>query len=208
VVFGTGCFWGTEKGFWRFPGVHSTAVGYCAGFTPNATYEEVCSGQTGHNEVVQVVYDPSAISFVDLLRQFWESHDPTQGMGQGNDMGTQYRSGIYYTSAEQKALAEASKQAYQAALAQAGRKQAITSEILECPAFYYAEDYHQQYLAKPGSRPYCSAQPTGVSLPDAKSWLPAGLEAHLSRLPEAFWAQHAPRPGCVIRAPNAPIQFP
>jgi peptide-methionine (S)-S-oxide reductase len=165
VIFGLGCFWGAERVFWRLPaGVTVTAVGYAAGFTPNPTYEEVCSGRTGHNEVVLVVYDPAKISFEALLKTFWESHDPTQGMRQGNDMGTQYRSGIYVTGEERLALARASKEAYGAALAKAGRRDPITTEILEAPEFYYAEDYHQQYLAKnPGG--YCGLGGTGVSCP-------------------------------------------
>jgi len=207
AVFGTGCFWGTEKGFWRMPGVYSTAVGYCAGYTPNPTYEEVCSGQTGHNETVQVVYDPAAVSFADLLRQFWQSHDPTQGMGQGGDIGTQYRSGVYCTTEAQKELAEASRSAYQTALAAAGRKR-ITTEVLDCPEFYYAEDYHQQYLAKPGNRQYCSAQPTGVPLPPFDDWAPPHLRDHKPKLDDAYWAKHGPKPHCTIAGPNAQIVWP
>lgn len=164
AVFGLGCFWGAERKFWQAgPGVYSTSVGYAAGYTPNPTYEEVCSGQTGHNEVVQVVFDPKQISYADLLKIFWESHDPTQGMRQGNDVGTQYRSGIYVHSAEQRKVAEASLKAYQAALTKAGRGR-ITTEILEAPPFYYAEDYHQQYLAK-NPNGYCGLGGTGVSCP-------------------------------------------
>uniref|UniRef100_A0A7S4B5B9 peptide-methionine (S)-S-oxide reductase n=1 Tax=Chrysotila carterae TaxID=13221 RepID=A0A7S4B5B9_CHRCT len=208
AVFANGCFWGSEKGAWRLPfGIHSTAVGYAAGYTPNPTYEEVCSGQTGHTEAVQVVYDPSKISFVDIMRWFWESHDPSQGMGQGNDRGTQYRSGFYYFDDEQKELLERSKEAYEKAI---GKK--ITTEIKAASdydqVFYYAEDYHQQYLAKPGARPYCSAQPLSIPLPDFESWAPAHLSAHAPKLPKAFWDKHAPTPHCVIRAPHAPIQFP
>ena len=163
VILGLGCFWGAERKFYQTPGVYSTAVGYAAGLTPNPTYREVCSGQTGHNEVVRVVFDPKKISFEALLRVFWESHDPTQGMRQGNDVGTQYRSGIYYTSEAQKRAAEASRDAYQKAL-QAKGFDAITTEILPAPAFYYAEDYHQQYLEKnPGG--YCGLGGTGVSCP-------------------------------------------
>jgi len=208
IVFGNGCFWGTEKAFWRIPGVFSTAVGYCGGYSKNPTYEEVCSGQTGHNEVCRVVYDPSEISFVDLLRLFWQSHDPTQGMGQGNDMGTQYRSGIYCCTPEQKALAESSKDAYGKALVGRGFGP-ITTEIVDCPTFYYAEDYHQQYLAKPGARPYCSAQPSGVSLPPYAEWKPTGeqYEAYTPKLPEAYWDKHAPRPGCTIGFPNKPVSL-
>ncbi|WP_164012578.1 peptide-methionine (S)-S-oxide reductase MsrA [Pyxidicoccus trucidator] len=163
VVLGLGCFWGAERKFYQTPGVYSTAVGYAAGLTPNPTYREVCSGQTGHNEVVRVVFDPKKLSFEQLLRVFWESHDPTQGMRQGNDVGTQYRSGIYYTSEAQKRAAEASRDAYAKAL-QAKGFDAVTTEILPAPAFYYAEDYHQQYLEKnPGG--YCGLGGTGVSCP-------------------------------------------
>lgn len=162
ALFGLGCFWGAERKFWQQPGVYSTAVGYAAGYTPNPTYEEVCTGMTGHNEVVLVVYDPTKISYERLLQVFWESHDPTQGMRQGNDVGTQYRSGIYVFDAEQRAAAERSKAAYQQALTRAGHGE-ITTEILEAPEFYYAEDYHQQYLAKnPGG--YCGIGGCGVSL--------------------------------------------
>jgi peptide-methionine (S)-S-oxide reductase len=163
ALFGLGCFWGAEKAFWQLKGVFSTAVGYAAGFTPNPTYEEVCTGQTGHNEVVRVVFDPQKIGYDALLRTFWESHDPTQGMRQGNDVGTQYRSGIYVYSPEQRRAAEASRAAYQAALAKAGYGR-ITTEILDAPAFYYAEEYHQQYLAK-NPHGYCGLGGTGVSCP-------------------------------------------
>ncbi len=163
AMFGMGCFWGVERRFWQLPGVYSTAAGYAAGLTPNPTYQEVCSGQTGHNEVVQVVFDPGVVSFAELLVQFWEGHDPTQGMRQGNDLGTQYRSGIYVFDEEQRALAEASREAFQRELAGAGYGD-ITTEILSSPPFYYAEDYHQQYLAKnPGG--YCGLGGTGVSCP-------------------------------------------
>lgn len=161
VLFGMGCFWGAERLFWTLPGVYSTAVGYAGGFTPNPTYEEVCSGMTGHAEVVRVVFDPVRISFRELLRVFWESHDPTQGMRQGNDIGTQYRSVIYTTTAAQFAAALASRSAYQEALSRAGRG-AITTEIREAVPFCYAETYHQQYLAKnPGG--YCGLRGTGVA---------------------------------------------
>ena len=164
VVFGLGCFWGAERVFWeKQPGVFTTAVGYAGGHTPNPTYNEVCSARTGHNEVVLVVYRPAEVSFDDLLTLFWESHDPTQGMRQGNDVGTQYRSGIYASSDEQLAAAEASRERYQEALTAAGRGE-ITTEIVRAPEFYYAEDYHQQYLAKnPGG--YCGLGGTGVSCP-------------------------------------------
>jgi len=159
--FGMGCFWGPERRFWQLQGVYTTAVGYAAGTTPNPTYEEVCSGLTGHAEVVRVVFDPATLDYAALLRLFWEGHDPTQGMRQGNDVGTQYRSGIYVHSAPQREAAEASRDAYQAALAADGRG-AITSEILEAEAFYYAEDYHQQYLAK-NPAGYCGVGGTGVT---------------------------------------------
>lgn len=163
IQFGLGCFWGAERKFWQVPGVYTTAVGYAAGFTPNPTYEEVCSGRTGHNEVVLVVFDPAIIELHDLLRVFWESHNPTQGMRQGNDVGTQYRSGIYCYSDEQKILAEETLQQYQEQLREQ-RYDSITTEILPAGPFYYAEDYHQQYLAKnPGG--YCGLGGTGVCLP-------------------------------------------
>jgi peptide-methionine (S)-S-oxide reductase len=164
AMFGMGCFWGAERKFWELgEGIHSTAVGYAGGHTPNPTYEEVCSGRTGHNEVVQVVYDPKKISYEKILKTFWENHDPTQGMRQGNDVGTQYRSGIYaYTPAQRKA-AEASKAMYEQEL-KAQRFDAITTEILDAPPFYFAEDYHQQYLAK-NPRGYCGLGGTGVSCP-------------------------------------------
>jgi peptide-methionine (S)-S-oxide reductase len=163
AVFALGCFWGAERCFWQLPGVYSTAVGYTAGSTPNPTYEEVCSGLTGHTEAVQVVYRPAQVSYATLLRVFWESHDPTQGMRQGNDVGTQYRSGVYTRGAAQHAAALASRAGYQAALAQAGRAE-ISTEIEPAAAFYYAEDYHQQYLAKnPGG--YCGLGGTGVRCP-------------------------------------------
>ncbi len=158
--FGLGCFWGAEKKFWQQEGVYSTAVGYAAGPTPNPTYREVCSGQTGHNEVVQVVFDPKRVSYEALLRIFFESHDPTQGMRQGNDIGTQYRSGIYVHSEAQRAAAVAGLEAYQKRLAEAGYGP-ITTEILDAPPFYYAEDYHQQYLAK-NPDGYCGIGGTGV----------------------------------------------
>lgn len=163
AVFGLGCFWGAERCFWRLPGVYTTAVGYAGGQTPNPTYEEVCSGMTGHAEVVLVVFDPKQVSYDRLLKTFWESHDPTQGMRQGNDVGTQYRSAIYVTTPEQKRLAEASRELFQKALAAAGRG-TISTEIAEAGAFYYAEDYHQQYLAK-NPNGYCGLGGTGVACP-------------------------------------------
>jgi peptide-methionine (S)-S-oxide reductase len=163
AVFGMGCFWGAERLFWQLPGVYSTAVGYAGGYTPNPTYEEVCSGRTGHAEVVLVVYDPAAASYDQLLKVFWENHDPTQGMRQGGDFGTQYRSTIYYVSDAQRAAAGSSRSAYQPALASSGHG-SITTEIEPLREFYYAEDYHQQYLAKnPGG--YCGIGGTGVSCP-------------------------------------------
>jgi peptide-methionine (S)-S-oxide reductase len=163
VVFGMGCFWGAERKFWEAEGVYSTAVGYAGGLTPNPTYEEVCSGLTGHTEVVRVVFDPSRTSFSEMLRIFWESHDPTQGMRQGNDVGTQYRSAIYCSSAAQRELAEASLRLYQEKLSVAGYG-SISTEIRDAPEFYYAEEYHQQYLAK-NPRGYCGLGGTGVGCP-------------------------------------------
>jgi len=163
VVFGLGCFWGAEKLFWQTPGVYTTAVGYAGGFTPNPTYEEVCSGRTGHAEVVLVVFDPKVVTYEELLKVFWENHDPTQGMRQGNDVGTQYRSAIYTTTPAQAAAAEASQKQYASALGDAGYG-AVTTEIREAPEFYYAEDYHQQYLAK-NPNGYCPDHGTGVSCP-------------------------------------------
>jgi len=164
AMFGMGCFWGVERKFWQLDGVFTTAVGYAAGITQNPTYKEVCSGITGHNEVVRVVFDPKVISYEALLRVFWESHDPTQGMRQGNDVGTQYRSGIYVYSESQRKLAEASRDAYEKALKAAGYG-AIATEIIDAPEFYYAEGYHQQYLAKnPGG--YCGLGGTKVCFPE------------------------------------------
>jgi peptide-methionine (S)-S-oxide reductase len=163
AIFALGCFWGAERKFWQLDGVYSTAVGYAGGYTPNPTYREVCSGMTAHAEVVLVVYDPSKIGYTELLKTFWESHDPTQGMRQGNDIGTQYRSAIYYASDDQRRAAEASKEAYQEALTASGYGP-ITTEIAQAPAFYYAEEYHQQYLAK-NPNGYCGLGGTGVSCP-------------------------------------------
>jgi len=163
ALFAMGCFWGAERIFWQAEGVHTTAVGYAAGITPNPSYEEVCSGLTGHAEVVRAVFDPARISYDALLRLFWESHDPTQGMRQGNDVGTQYRSGVYVFSEEQRKAAEASLDVYQARLSQANHG-AITSEMLAAPPFYFAEDYHQQYLAK-NPAGYCGLGGTGVACP-------------------------------------------
>jgi peptide-methionine (S)-S-oxide reductase len=163
AMFGLGCFWGAEKGFWQLRGVYSTAVGYAGGSTPNPTYREVCTGMTGHNEVVLVVFDPKVVSYDELLKHFWENHDPTQGMRQGGDVGTQYRSGIYYFDEQQKQSAERSRDAFQKQLAVA-RFGPITTEIVPAPEFYYAEDYHQQYLAK-NPDGYCGHGGTGVSCP-------------------------------------------
>jgi peptide-methionine (S)-S-oxide reductase len=167
AVFGMGCFWGAERLFWELPGVYSTAVGYAGGFTPNPTYEEVCTGDTGHAEVVRVIFDPRRISYRELLKAFWESHDPTQGMRQGNDIGTQYRSVIYSLSPEQRAAATASLQAYQESLNAAGRGR-ITTEIRDAPPFFYAEEYHQQYLAK-NPEGYCGLEGCGVRFDSAES---------------------------------------
>lgn len=210
-VFGNGCFWGSEKAMWRMPkGIHSTAVGYCAGYTPNPTYNEACSSMTGHTEGVRVVFNPEEISYVDILRMFWESHDPTQYMGQGNDRGSQYRSGVYYFNEDQKRLIEASKEAYEKALG----KGEIRTEIAAASDYdkygglwYFAEKHHQQYLAKPGSRPYCSAQPQGISVPAFESWAPEDLqEKYAPTLPDAFWKKYSPRRGCsIVQADNEPI---
>ncbi len=169
AVFGMGCFWGAEKKFWNVRGVYSTAVGYAGGPTPNPTYREVCTGMTGHNEVVLVVFDPKIVSYDDLLKVFWENHDPTQGMRQGNDVGTQYRSGIYVANEDQRRAAERSRDAFQAQL-NAAKYGPITTEIVPAPEFYYAEDYHQQYLAK-NPDGYCGLGGTGVTCP-------VGIGAH------------------------------
>ncbi|MEU8167646.1 peptide-methionine (S)-S-oxide reductase MsrA [Micromonospora sp. NPDC049004] len=165
AVFGMGCFWGAERLFWTLPGVYTTSAGYAGGITRNPTYEETCSGRTGHAEVVQVVYDPSKITYEDLLKVFWENHDPTQGMRQGNDVGTQYRSAIYTTTDEQRAIAESSRDAFQPIVTRAGKGE-ITTEIAPLGSYYFAEDYHQQYLA-PTKNPngYCNHGPNGLSCP-------------------------------------------
>ena len=163
ALFGMGCFWGAERVFWQAPGVYTTAVGYAAGYTPNPTYEEVCSGRTGHNEVVIAVFDPSITSYDEMLKLFWENHDPTQGMRQGNDVGTQYRSGIYCDSPEQFEAAERTREMFQEVLS-GHRYGPITTEIIDAPEFYYAEDYHQQYLAKVPNG-YCGLGGTGLSCP-------------------------------------------
>ena len=198
AMFGLGCFWGAEKGFWRLPGVVSTAVGYAGGYSPNPTYEEVCSGRTGHTEVVRVVWDRNAIDFSDLLKLFWECHDPTQGMAQGNDTGTQYRSAIYVNSPELLKVANASRDRYQQLL-NANGYGAVTTEIAAGMPFYFAEAYHQQYLARPGSRPYCSARPSGVLLD--------GFEGAEPKLPASVWTHYDwSISHCVLRGDNTPIQ--
>lgn len=197
VLFGCGCFWGAEKGFWRLPGVVTTAVGYAGGSTPDPTYGQVCSGRTGHAEVVRVVWDGDRVGFSDLLKLFWECHDPTQGDGQGNDRGSQYRSAIYVNDLALQRLAEASRERYGHQLAEAGFG-AITTEIRSDVPFHFAEPYHQQYLAKPGSRPYCSAQPTGVRL--------GPFPGSDYRLPAEVWTAYDwTVPHCVLRGDNAPI---
>ncbi|HEY2670494.1 MAG TPA: peptide-methionine (S)-S-oxide reductase MsrA [Rugosimonospora sp.] len=171
AVFGMGCFWGAERLFWRVPGVISTSVGYAGGITPNATYEEVCSGRTGHAEVVEVVYDPTKVAYADLLKVFWENHDPTQGMRQGNDVGTQYRSAIYTTTEEQSAEAQASREAFAPVVKTAGHGE-ITTEIRELGSYYYAEDYHQQYLSDAKNpNGYCNHGPNGMTCPVGVAWV-------------------------------------
>jgi peptide-methionine (S)-S-oxide reductase len=197
ALFGCGCFWGAEKGFWRLPGVVTTAVGYAGGQHPNPTYQQVCSGTTGHAEVVRVVWDRQKLGFADLLKLFWECHDPTQGNRQGNDMGSQYRSAIYVDDPQLLALAQASREAYGELLAATGRA-AITTEIASGQRFHPAEEYHQQYLAKPGSRPYCSAQPSGLLL--------GAFPGADYRLPASVWqAYDWSIPHCVLRGDNQPI---
>ncbi len=199
ALFGCGCFWGAEKGFWRLPGVVTTAVGYAGGPLARPTYQQVCSGATGHAEVVRVVWDQQQVDFSDLLKLFWECHDPTQGDRQGNDRGSQYRSAIYVTSDAQLVQAEASREAYQSLLSAAGFP-AITTEIRRDQPFWFAEPYHQQYLAKPGSRPYCSAQPSGQRL--------GAFPGADYRLDPRVWdfydwsVSH-----CVLRGENAPIRL-
>ena len=200
VLFGCGCFWGAEKGFWRLPGVITTAVGYAGGTVLDPAYQQVCSGRTGHAEVVRVVWSRERVDLSDLLKLFWECHDPTQGDRQGNDRGSQYRSYLSVTTPADLAVAEASREAYGAGLQAAGFG-AITTEIRSGQPLFFAEQYHQQYLAKPGSRPYCSAQPTGVPLgpfPGARYLLP-----------EVVWQSFDwTIPHCVLRGENAPIPLP
>jgi len=204
IVLGNGCFWGSETGFWRMPGMYSTAVVYAGGHTDNPTYESVCSGTTGHAEAVRVAWKPEDLSFVDVMRQFLQSHDPTQVNGQGNDRGTQYRSIVLYTTEDQRRIAECAIAQYET---QIGRDIATTVEPLK--NFYYAEQYHQQYLARPGSRPYCSAMPLGIQLASWEKWVPEDLkEKYAPKLGEDYWAVHAPSPHCVIRQPKTPIEWP
>ena len=197
ALFACGCFWGAEKGFWRLPGVVTTAVGFAGGTVDNPSYNQVCSGRTGHTEVVRVVWSAPAIDFSDLLKLFWECHDPTQGDRQGNDCGSQYRSAIYTTNSRQLDLARASQASYQQALTAKGFG-AITTEIKADQTFFAAEDYHQQYLAKPGSRPYCSAMPSGVPL--------TAFEGSAFKLPKSVWSHYDwTISHCVLRGDNSPI---
>jgi peptide-methionine (S)-S-oxide reductase len=199
VLFGCGCFWGAEKGFWRLPGVITTAVGYAGGTVPDPAYQQVCSGRTGHAEVVRVVWSRERVDLSDLLKLFWECHDPTQGDRQGNDRGSQYRSAIVVSDPADLALAEASREAYGALLQRAGHG-SITTEISAGQRLFYAEPYHQQYLAKPGSRPYCSAQPSGVRL--------GAFAGAAYKLPEVVWQSYDwTLPHCVLRGDNAPIRL-
>ena len=197
VLFGCGCFWGAEKGFWRLPGVVSTAVGYAGGQVENPSYEQVCSGRTGHSEVVRVVLSTTAVDFSDLLKLFWECHDPTQGDRQGNDRGSQYRSAIFTTTDHQAELARASRDWYESELKQQGG-QNITTEIAADQVFFSAEEYHQQYLARPGSRPYCSAMPSGVLL--------GAFKGANYKLPSSVWSHYDWSVShCVLRGDNSPI---
>ena len=197
VLFGCGCFWGVEKGFWRLPGVVSTAVGYAGGQVENPSYEQVCSGRTGHSEVVRVVWSTTAVDFSDLLKLFWECHDPTQGDRQGNDRGSQYRSAIFTTTDHQAELARASRDWYESELKQQGG-QNITTEIGADQVFFSAEEYHQQYLARPGSRPYCSAMPSGVLL--------GAFKGANYKLPSSVWSHYDWSVShCVLRGDNSPI---
>ena len=200
ALFGCGCFWGAEKGFWRLPGVVTTAVGYAGGSTQDPSYDQVCSGRTGHAEVVRVVWDSERVDFSDLLKLFWECHDPTQGNRQGNDRGSQYRSTIFVDDPGLLQLAEASRLRYGTLLAARGFA-AITSEIASGFPLFYAEAHHQQYLAKPGSRPYCSAQPSGLCLDD--------FPGANYRLPASVWSAYDwSVPHCVLRGDNSPIALP
>ena len=199
ILFGCGCFWGAEKGFWRLPGIISTAVGYAGGKKENPSYREVCTGQTGHTEVVRVVWNTNKIDLSDLLKLFWECHDPTQGNRQGNDLGSQYRSAIYTTNKEQLTKAMESKMSYQKELQKNGFGE-ITTEILNDIRFYFAEDYHQQYLAKPGSRPYCSAMPTKVKFNN--------FNGANFKLNEEIWTHYDWQINhCILRGENTPIKY-
>ncbi len=199
AVFATGCFWGSEKAFWRMPGVYTTAVGYAGGHVKNPTYEATCSGSTGHTECVQVVYDPKRIAFADLMAMFLQCHDPTQVNGQGNDHGTQYRSAVFFTLPKQQRIAEAAMKRY---ASQLGRP--IATELKPLDVFYFAEGYHQQHLV--GGRQYCSAQPQGVLLEPAAQWFPKDLlPAEAPKLSARFWEKYAPSPHCVLRDPNTPF---
>mmetsp|Transcript_29551 Transcript_29551/g.82596 ORF Transcript_29551/g.82596 Transcript_29551/m.82596 type:complete len:291 (-) Transcript_29551:55-927(-) len=209
IVVATGCYWGAEKGFWRLPGVYTTAVGYAGGTTKNPTYHETCTGRTGHTEAVLVVWDSTKLGTADILKQFWECHDPTQVNGQGFDTGTQYRSALYWTTEAQKDLAFASKEAYSKALG--NRKIATEMKSLqEAGPFYYAHEEYQQYLARPGARQYCSAQPQGVALPPFDTWAPdeyKGSDKHGNKLPEDFWTKYgsAANPHCTMKSPHEQI---
>eukprot|EP00008_Paramoeba_atlantica_P014114 CAMPEP_0201482038 /NCGR_PEP_ID=MMETSP0151_2-20130828/6283_1 /ASSEMBLY_ACC=CAM_ASM_000257 /TAXON_ID=200890 /ORGANISM="Paramoeba atlantica, Strain 621/1 / CCAP 1560/9" /LENGTH=254 /DNA_ID=CAMNT_0047864505 /DNA_START=133 /DNA_END=897 /DNA_ORIENTATION=- len=211
IVLATGCYWGAEKGFWRLPGVFSTAVGYAGGLVKNPTYQEACTGKTGHAEAVHVVWDPKVISTADILRWFWECHNPTQKDGQGGDTGTQYRSTVFTTSDAQLQLAKASLAAYEKTLAKAtGEERKIYTEVKpldEVGPFYYAHEGYQQYLARPGSRQYCSAEPQDVPLPPFEEWAPKDLADHAPKLGPSFWAKHAPKPHCVLRVPNEKLSY-
>tara|TARA_Y100001968_G_scaffold30830_1_gene23755 strand:- start:6386 stop:7135 length:750 start_codon:yes stop_codon:yes gene_type:complete len=199
ILFGCGCFWGAEKGFWRLPGIISTAVGYAGGEKKNPSYREVCSGLTGHTEVVKVIWDTNKVDLTDLLKLFWECHDPTQGNRQGNDTGSQYRSAIYTTNKNQLNKVIESKKYYQEELIKNGFGE-ITTEIANCINFYFAEEYHQQYLAKPGSRPYCSAMPTKVEFKNFK-----GANFKLN---EKIWSNYNWEIShCILRGENTPIQL-
>lgn len=206
-IFATGCYWGTEKGFWRMPGVLSTAVGYAGGTTPNPTYDETCSGRTGHTEAVMVIYDPTKLSYADLLKQFYESHNPAQKDGQGGDRGTQYRSAIYTYDDEHLLLANASKLSYEKVLGKTIHTE--IKSIKEAGPWYYAHEAFQQYLARPGARQYCSAEPQGKPLPPYEEWKPEGVKGeHDHKLPPAYWKEHGPKPHCAIRGPVEQIKWP
>lgn len=204
VILATGCFWGSEKSFWRLPGVYTTAVGYSGGKAKKATYNEVCSGTTGHTESVLVVWDPAKLSIVDIVRMFLQCHNPTQVNGQGNDTGTQYRSAFYFNTDDQKRIGLAAIKSYEKSLG--NRKIATEVKQVGMESFIYAEDYHQQYLASPGARKYCSAQPQEVNMEDAKNWVPEDLyTTYAPKLDDKFWAKHAPTFHCVLREPDEQI---